>query len=608
MRLNGAALGIGLLVGLAVVLFRYLINFVENLAFHQYTGVRDLFTNTHAQETNVFGLSPLGWLVVFVPAAGGAAIAFIRWRWPETKVHGVSEVMGAVTAQGGVLRARTSLGHAAISAITVGTGGSVGREGPISYIGAAVGSSIARRLRFNPRDMKVLLGAGFAAGIGGTFSAPLGGTILALELVVPEFSTHAFIPIVLAAVLGTATAHQFFGSHATFQIASFSFGPPAGMGALASVGHYASELGAYVVVGALCGLGGVAFIRLLQDMNKFWRDLRIPVGFKPVLGGLCVGVMGYLMLVATNLATGGQGQYHLFGSGYSTVSNILAGGATLALVPLVLLALAKPLATSVTIGSGGGGGIFTASLLMGAAWGGLVGLAANAVFGGSATSFALVGMGAFYAATARATLTAIVVLAELTGTFTITLPLMLAAVVADAVSVALAPDSAYTVRLAEKGILYEHDRLQSPLDVARVRDVMTPRVATLPATMTVGEAFNRMLDAGHTGYPFVDAEGRLLGVVTRRDLSRQLQEGKGPAPLQEIVTRTPVTATPEEVLHRARDRMFGEQVGRLVVVDAKDARRIVGILTRSDILKAEAERDAGGPDAFEPGHDSEVTA
>ncbi|MHB8634104.1 MAG: chloride channel protein [Thermoplasmatota archaeon] len=574
-RLNGAALLVGLLVGFAVVFFRWGINLVEQLSFGL-GPLGTLWQRVTAQERNQFFVSPWGALVILVPALGGVVVGLIRHFRPDTKQQGVAEVMAAVQARGGVLRGSTSIGHAVISAVTVGTGGSTGREGPISYIGAAVGSTIGRRLSFNARDLKVLVGCGFAAGIGATFNAALGGTLLALELIVPEFSTHAFIPIVAASVLGTTVAHQYLGGSATFEmVPHFQF-------------HSLWELLLYLLLGLVCGLAGVAFIRILADTSRAWARSRMAAWLKPALGGLLVGIMGYVMLLSLH-------HYHLFGSGYATITDILQSGSTLAWVALLVLVVAKPVATSITIGAGGGGGVFSASLYMGAAWGGLVGLAAAALFPGShidPASYALVGMGAFYAATARATLTAIVIVAELTNDFTVMLPLMLAAVTADAVSVGLSRDSVYTVRLSDKGILYEHDRRQSALDLVRVKDIMNPKVDTLPASMTVGDAFNRMLDLGHTGYPITDPQGRLLGVVTRRDMSRHLQEGRGQSRLVDVVSGAPVTAQPEEILHRARDRMFARQVGRLVVVDPADPQRIMGMLTRSDLLRAEAERDA----------------
>lgn len=583
LRLNGGAVAIGVLGGLAVVLFRYLIRLVEEAAFNPGPGLLGRVT---AKETNTFISSPWGWLVILVPAAGGLVVGLIRTLRPDTKQQGVAEVMAAVQAKGGVLRGRTAWGHAIISAITVGTGGSTGREGPISYIGAALGSTVGRRLQVSARDLKILLGCGFAAGIGATFNAPLGGTLLALELIVPEFSTHAFIPLVFSAVAGTATAHLFLGADATFDVPPFVMGDP-------------WQLALYIALGVLVGLGGVWFIRSLDASNRAWRNMAVPLWAKPMLGGLLVGIMGYFMLELT-------GQYHIFGSGYSTITDVLNGnanvpGETLAWIPLILLVAAKPLATSITIGSGGGGGVFSASLFQGAVWGGLFGLAAQLALPGApidAASFALIGMGAFYAATARATLTAIVILAELTNDFTVILPLMLCAVTADAVSVALTSDSIYTVRLTEKGILYDHDRTQSPLDLLTVRQAMSPQVDVLPDSLTVTQAFSQMLEMGHTGYPVVDGEGLLKGVVTRRDLSRHIQEGKGESPLVDVVSGKPITVFPHEMLHRARDRMFGDRIGRLIVVDPLDRRRVLGILTRSDLLRAEAEKDVEHDDSW----------
>lgn len=572
---NGAALVAGALVGLAAVVFRLGIDLIQNMAF---TGswVAD------AREDSEMLVSTWGWAVLFVPFAGGLLVGLIRKAWPESRQRGVAEVMAAVQARSGQLRARSSWGHAIISAITVGTGGSTGREGPIAYIGAALGSSVGRRFGFTPRDLKVLLGCGFATGIAATFNAPLGGVLLALELIVPEFSAHAFIPLVLATVAGVTVAHAFLGNEATFFLPGFTYNGP-------------WELALYLLLGVLCGLGGVGFIRAMGFSQVWWGRLPIIDWLKPALGGLVVGVLGLALFEAT-------GNYHIFGTGYGTVSAILRGDTAILAVGLLLtLAVVKPLATATTIGSGGGGGVFSASLFVGAAYGGVVGLAFDALFpaaGLDPVSFALVGMGAFYAATARATLTAIVIMAELTDDYSILLPLMLCAVVADSVSIALSKESIYTVRLLQSGILYDHDKVASPLDFLQVKDVMTTQVDTLPGTMKVKDAYATILEYGHTGYPIVDEAGKLAGIVTRRDLSRHLADGKGEEPLAGVVPGLCITAFPEEMLHRARDRIFQQEIGRLIVVDPNDHRSIKGILTRSDLLRAEAERDVEHQDFF----------
>ncbi|MEA3143026.1 MAG: chloride channel protein family [Thermoplasmata archaeon] len=568
--LNGAALVVGALAGLGAVGLRWLIDLVQNAAF------MGTLTATPKEE-NQFFHSPWGLLVLLVPAAGGLVVGLTRTYWKETRQYGVTEVMAAVQAKGGILRGRSSWGHGLISAITVGTGGSTGREGPIGYIGAALGSSMGRRLGFSARDIKILLGCGFSSGIAASFSAPLGGVLMALELILPEFSTHAFIPLVASTVVGVTVGHIFLADQATFIVPGFHLGSP-------------SELLAYAMLGLVCGLAAVAFIRLVTWSYNAWTAMAVPETLKPALGGLLVGLVG-LTLWQT------FGNYHVFGTGYATVTSILRTTPPLfwTLIPLLaVLAVAKPIATAVTVASGGGGGMFSVSLYQGALWGGLVGLGAQAAWpdaGISPASYALVGMGAFYAASTRATLTAIVILTELTRDYAIVLPLMLAAVIADAVSVGLSKESLYTIKLAQKGIHYEHDRVQSPLDFLQVKDVMSTKVDTLSSTLTVGEAFNRMMDLGHTGYPVTDAEERLIGIVTRRDLSKHMQSGKGAQPLNDVVSGLCITAFPEEMLYRARDRIYQQDIGRLIVVDPADRKKVVGILTRSDLLRAEAQRD-----------------
>lgn len=584
--LNGTAVLIGLLAGLAAVVFRGAINFVEELAF------RGNFEWDPGEDT-AFLTSPWGLAVILVPVAGGLIIGAVRYFFPETRRQGISEVMAAVQARGGIIRGRTAWGHAFISAVTLGTGGSSGREGPIGYVGAALGSSFGRRFGFRQRDIKVLLGCGTAAGIAATFNAPLGGVLFAMELILPEFSTHAFIPVVIATVVGVTVGQFFLGNQPSFLVPEFEFVSP-------------WELSFYLILGVLCGLGGVLFIRTLEKAQATSDRLPMPYWAKPAFGGLLVGLLGLLMLNLSGLdAFGGTGQYHIFGTGYPTVNAILQGNAgVLSLSLLLALIIVKPLASSITLGSGGGGGVFSASLFQGALYGGLLGLVVNAFAPGvtaPASAYALVGMGAFYAAAGRATLTTIVLLTELTDGYAIVLPIMFAAVTADAVSVGLSRDSIYSVRLEKKGIHFEHDRTVSPLDTIQVREVMCCDVDCLPEDMEVGEAFNRMIDMGHNGFPVVDDKGRLSGVVTRRDISRHMHEGRGTEELGAIVSGLLITTFPEEYLHRARDRIFEQDIGRLLVVDPKDRRTLLGIVTRSDILRAEAEKDVEHTDMWTRG-------
>jgi CIC family chloride channel protein len=577
--LNGAALAVGAVAGLAAVFFRSLISLVQNLAFRG-----DLAATP--REDGLYILSKWGPWVVFVPLAGGLLVGLLRLWWSGIRQHGVTEVMAAVQSKGGILKGRSSWGHALVAAISTGTGGSTGREGPIGYIGAALGSSLGRRLKFSARDIKILLGCGFSAGIAASFNAPLGGVFMAVELVVPEFSTHAFIPLVVATVVGVTLSHLFLGNQATFLVPKFTFNSP-------------GELLPYLLLGVLCGFGAVAFIRLIAWSNGLWARLKLNETLKPALGGFFVGILGLTMLWLS-------GEYHVFGTGYATIGHILGtpSGSFAALLPLLLVLLvAKPIATATTVGSGGGGGMFSVSLYNGALLGGLVGLGAQALAPSIApnpASYAVVGMAAFYAASTRATVTAIVILAELTQDYAVLLPVMLAAVTADAVSVRFSNVSLYTIKLRASGIQYEHDRVQDPLDSLQVKDAMTPKVETISSAVTVGEAFNRMMDVGHTGYPVVDAAGKLAGIVTRRDLSRHLHAGRGKDPLASVVSGLCITAFPHEPLYRARDRLYQQDIGRLVVVDPADRALILGILTRSDLLRASARTDVGHDDDFAP--------
>lgn len=584
--LNATAVLVGLLGGLAAVGFRGVVSFIRGIAF-------DKKAQWSLDESGDFFSTDWGYFVVLIPLMGGIVIGVIRYFFPETRRQGIAEVMAAVQARGGIIRGRTAWGHALISAITVGTGGSSGREGPIGYIGAAFGSSLARRFGFRPRDIKVLLGAGVAAGIAATFNAPLGGVLFAMELILPEFSTHAFIPVVIATVVAVTVGQFFLGNQPSFAITEFDFVSP-------------YELGFYLLLGIVCGFGGMVFIQALGHGRRAGDRLPLPYWAKPAIGGLLVGFIGLAVLeIASSNFFGGSGQYHVFGTGYATVNQILQGDAIATAVPLLLLLiLAKPLASAFTIGSGGGGGVFSSSLYQGALFGALVGVFANAVMPAHLVAppaaYALVGMGAFYASAGRATLTTIVLMTELTDGYTVVLPIMFAAVTADAISIGLSKFSVYTVRLEDAGIHFDHDRTQSPLDTVQVCQCMTKDVDTLPGSMHVADAFDQMTKQGHSGFPVLDEDGGVIGVLTRADITRLLGEGKGSETIADSISGLLFTAYPLDYLHKARDRIMEQDIGRLLIVDPKNRRKLLGILTRTDILRAEAENDVEHSDMWTP--------
>ncbi len=506
-------------------------------------------------------------LLLLILPLGGLLVGLITtYLAPEVKAGGTPQVMAAMATQGGRMRARAAPLKALAAAITIGSGGSTGREGPIVQMGAGAGSTIAQALGLAETPRKILLACGAAGAIAATFNAPIAGVLFALELVLLEFRTRSFIPLVISSVFATGVAGLFLprGPQLPLEYEFLSM----------------AELGFFVVLGVVCGLAGILWIRLRYGVEDLLGRIRLPRVLLPAVGG------ALLVPVAVFFP-------QIMGVGYTTlratVEGALTGSAGFLVLFLVTLALLKMVATGLTLGSGGSGGVFAPSLFIGAAVGGAVGLLLNTAYPALTNPFgayALVGMGALFAAASRATLTSIVIVFELTGDYKFIVPLMLACVVADGVSVVLQRDTLYTGALRRRGIAFEHDIELNTLRTILVRDAMVTDVATVTEETTVAEVAAEIHRAGHQGFPVLDPEGRLVGIVTHYDVRRALEEGLDEHPVREVETQRLTVTHAEESLEEALEKMALAEVGHLPVVAMADAQRLVGMLSRGDIVRA----------------------
>lgn len=491
------AIVIGSGCGVAAVIFQWLI-----LVF------RDLFWGV--SEGSIEDLFAIPWWQrLLIPALGGLLMSpIIRYFAPEAKGHGVPEVMAAVAKKGGVIQFKVGVAKALASAITIASGGSAGREGPIIQIGAAIGSSVARLLKVSGRRVRIFVGCGAAAGIASTFNAPIAGTLFAVEVILGEFGLLQFSPIVMAAVTATVISRGMWGSEPVFDVPGYQLNHPA-------------ELLLYLVLGVLCGIVSVGYIRALGYSEQKADTLeRIPWWAKPALGGLGLGI------IATAFP-------HVMGDGYTSVSLALNG--EMAMLLLAGLLVLKIAATCLTLGSGGSGGVFAPSLFIGAMTGGLVGHAALLVFGsdGGVTvgSYVLVGMGGLVAGAMHSPITAMIILFELTNDYEIILPLMVVCITANLVSSKLCKESIYTIKLAQKGIdVFQGRSLDifrtTPVDQCMSKDYQTVPTETNAADVMdilMQSRFNHLYLTGPDGgYQGVISLGHLRHLASRRD---QLQHG-----------------------------------------------------------------------------------
>ncbi|HTF33002.1 MAG TPA: chloride channel protein [Myxococcota bacterium] len=568
-----AACVVGVLTGAAAIALAELIRGVQFLAL----GAPDL-------ASYIVPWVPW-WRVLLAGAIGGSLVALItRYFASEVRGHGVPDVMEAFALRGGRIRKRVALTRSIASALTIGTGGSVGREGPIVQVGAAVGSAVGQALRLPTDRLRMLTAAGAAGGIAAAFNAPIAGAFFALEVIARNFSASTFVPVVLCAVFSTEVARLYFGAAPAFAV------PPL------QVGHL-WEISLAAVLGLACGLLSVFFIVVLHQLERLFVRLPIPVLLKPALGGLAVGA---LILGSPNL----------YGIGHETMDATLAGA--LPAGRLGLLLLLKPLATSLTLASGGSGGVFQPSLYIGGIAGALFSAALSTLLPAATTSsgaWALTGMAGVLAGASRAPVTAILLAFELTHDYDVTLPVMLASAVSTLVARALHRDSIYTAKLTERGI-----DLDRPEDLALRRvgvgEAMQPNPPAVRLDAPLDVVLGRFLDSDLGAVFVIDADGRLAGLVSIHDVKSSVADSTslGGIAVAGDVSEGAASIRVDGNLADALDILTRESRDVLGVIDAEG--RLVGALslrTITDVIAREALRGeyvgvsglAGGPRGHE---------
>jgi CIC family chloride channel protein len=549
------ALAVGVGAGLGAVVFRWLIASVQMLAYDRLGGF-------------LAGIAPLHLLII--PALGGAIFGPLIYHFArEAKGHGVPEVMEAVALRGGRIRPRVAIIKSLASAICIGTGGSVGREGPIAQIGSALGSTVGQVLKLSDERIRNLVACGAAGGIAATFNAPIAGSVFALEVILGRLHATYFGAVVISAVTADVIAHVLEKDVRAFVVPQYALVSP-------------WELALYTLLGVLAAVGAAGFTRLLYLGEDVWDRIHFPEYVKPVLGGLLLGVIGILTFKV-------DGFPRVFGVGYDSISDALFG--RLALQVTLALFFLKMLATVLTLGSGGSGGIFAPSLFMGAMLGVTFGQAAHQLFPAAtapAGAYALVGMAAFFSGAAHAPVTAILILFEMTGDYRIILPLMLATVVSTLISRVLSRESIYTLKLTRRGVHLEEGQDIDVMQGVTVGEAMTTDVDVVGPGMTLEELADQFARTHHHGFPVVDGVGDLVGIVSIRDLEQGLAAGPvaGKTVLDIATTEGLLVAYPDEPMWEALRRLAARDVSRLPVVEREGARQLVGVVRRVDIVRA----------------------
>jgi CIC family chloride channel protein len=543
---------VGLAAGFGAVGFRHLINFFQTLAYGGENDLLELVIN-------------LPWYYrVAVPAIGGLIVGPLVYFFArEAKGHGVPEVMEAVALKGGVIRKRVVVVKSLASAICISTGGSVGREGPIVQIGSAIGSVLGQFMKVSADRMRTLVGCGAAAGIAATFNAPIAGSMFALEVILGEFGLATFSPIVISSVVATAVSRAFLGDIPAFIVPAYE---------LVS----AWELPMYLVLGIFCAVVGVTFTKTLYRIEDLFDGIKFPEYLKGIVGGLILGVASLIFP-------------EILGVGYGAIDMALMQ--QMAWWLLAVLVVVKILATSVTIGSGGSGGIFAPSLFLGAMAGGFFGAVVHQLFPGITASpgaYSIVGMGAVVSATTHGPLAAILILFEMTGDYKIILPLMLACIIASIASGQLLRDSIYTLKLARRGIDIKEGKEVNVLKSLFVKDVMNSNVETMPQALTLGKMTEKISKSKFNSFPVLDDQNQLIGILSFKDYSKAIfdENLKDLVVAKDLASTDLVTISLDDNLWTALEKISSKDFAVLPVVSAQTPNKLEGVVSRRDIIGA----------------------
>ncbi len=572
-RLSLVALAVGLVTGLGAVAFRDLIGFVHNFAFAGRLSYR--------YDANIFtGAAPWGALVILVPVVGGILVTFLVSNFaPEAKGHGVPEVMDAIYYKGGKIRPVVALVKSLASAIAIGTGSSVGREGPIIQIGSALGSTLGQIINMPASQRIVLVAAGAGAGIAATFNTPIGGVMFAIELMLPEVGVSSFLPVAIATGAATFVGRWFIGDQPAFLV-------PALAPMAANAGGLIVLL-LYAALGAVVGVAAAGFIRGLHLFEDAFD--RIPSRYlRHILGMLLMGVLMYALFL-------GFGQYFVDGVGYATVQSILTGGQGVAWF-LALLFAGKLLATSLSLGSGSSGGIFSPSLFMGATLGGAFAAAVNAagvIPPLSVPAFAMVGMGAMVGGGTGAVMTAVVMVFEMTLSYDIIMPMIVAVAMSVGVRRMFSRETIYTLKLVRRGQDIPKARHANMFLVRRAREVMDADVLVLPREASFDQFLSAHGLEGRLRHVVVTDKGRIFGVIrVNTGLRRGLAGAHTGITLGDVASRNFTVVGEDAVAFDVINRMWRKGAIMAVVVRGggiPHGEDVAGIISKEHVANSVAE-------------------
>jgi len=600
-RLVGLCVLVGLIAGLGAIAFYYMLKFADFVCMDYLAGYHLTFAG---HEESIFrphtAPTPPArrWLLLVLPAVGGLLSGVIVFALaPEAEGHGTDAAIHAYHFKAGDVRARVPLIKMITSAITIGTGGSAGREGPIAQIGSGFGSTIARLLRLPSHERRTLMAAGMGAGIGAIFHAPLAGAIFAAEVMYRELDMEheVLVPTFIASIVAYAVFGSVFGFQPLFITPNYQF-------------DHISILLPFTILALVCAGGAALYVTMFYGMRKLFMDrLRVPRHIKPAIGGLLVGIIGYFLPDAMGTGYGvvqsvfygemspSRGDVSMLAS-WPWFSSIFPDGiqaATIAMLLLAVIALAKIVTTSLTIGSGGSGGVFGPAVVIGGSLGGATGMICQRIFTGIPVqpgAFVLVGMAGFFAAAANTPISTIIMISEMTGNYNLLVPSMLVCILAYLLC------RRYNLYQKQLPTHFEAPSQISNMATAVLQQLTVGQVlATKPGTATVVVPYNadfrevlaRFAQSTQACLPVVNADGRLDGIIDTRDVRRVIREpGFETLVIAQDLKGPAITLTPADSLLVAMNRMVVNQSDELAVVDENDSGRITGTISRGDIIAA----------------------
>ncbi len=554
---------VGIVAGVGAVFFDHLLD----KALEYFVKLPICFFEPNAGNPLEVDISATGFSLWIIPIAtlGGLLSGLLVFNIaPETEGHGTDAMIDSFHLQGGFTRRRTPFIKILASALTIGSGGSGGKEGPIAQIGSGFGSLLATWLELKPRERRVLLLAGAAGGIGAIFQAPLGAALFVPGVLYreTEYEYEAILPCIISAILAHAVFSEIYGRHALFQPGRVAFDMPV-------------ELIPYTLFGAVCAVVGFIYIKLFYGMrDHFFEKLPIPKMFRPAIGGFMLGCIAYFYP-------------QVIDGGYVWIQLALDG--KIIWETMLILVFMKIVATSCTISSGGSGGVFGPSVFIGAMLGGAFGgighmIAPNWII--HPNSFMLVGMGGFFAGVAKVPIASIIMACEMSSSYTLLVPLMLVSTISYLIlgNISLY-EKQYSSRLDSPAHINEFAR--GVLSVLHVRDAMTnSHVSTLEEDLPIGTVVKIVTNSPESYYPVVNANGDLVGILTINDIRELMFEGAQSNVLvaKDLAVPSVITVVEQDTLQSALEKMIALNVNELPVVSQDNPKQIVSMLSKQDLI------------------------